>query len=308
MKPFFKRKKLLRTLDLWINCDSDVFLELGTNCPLLEHLKIFNLEQLLAAHIEAFLQGCTKLKTLELCLKYNQDTNVTKGMLIEDLGKFSPLLLESLILKVDSLGYFNTTVSRDISETALKSLAQGCPLLKILHIDDARILPAGVKHLVDYCPMLADITLTDCDISDNGLAELGKSKSLTRLNINYCIKITDAGIDALVKVNGCNILYLNIGCCFLLTDASLISIGKHCPNLTGICLTDCDGNNRTNMTFDGLMQLVEKNPKLTEYDRYLEDYHDEDDYNDDENDDVTENYGDGYADHDNDDGGYGSDF
>lgn len=226
-KILCKNKKKLKYLELGNYCDSELLLELGTNCPLLEHLNIDHLENPLAVHFEVFTQGCTKLKTLQLYNISDHDFSPVVDlheMLIQCTGN-NCHLLESFIMR----SHHETSY---ISDVALKSLAQGCPLLNTFKISSfARISAQGVKHLADHCLMLADISLVDSEISDNVLIELGKMKSLKKLNIRSCEDITDDGIEFLVCINNSNLEYLDISYCNEITDDSVSTIREHCPNL-----------------------------------------------------------------------------
>lgn len=284
IKQFLKDKQKLKALEIQYNCGSDFLLELGVNCPQLEHLSIDSLVQTSAADIEHFLQVCRYLKTLELWFPFGEGSSITTDELMVSLGKHCPLL-ESLVLK-DSRKLSTSFVLATVSETSWKSFAQGCPLLKTFHIDFTRIPSVGVKHLVYHCSKLADISLRLCGISDDVLVELSKSKMLKRLDFSNAYKITDTDIDVLVKGNGSQLEYLDISGCSLITDASLKSFGEHCPNLHSLFINDLDdGKNYTRMTSAGLKQLVEKCKKLVDYDSNL-DYNDDEDEDDEDDDGI----------------------
>ena len=255
IKALFKNKRKLKTLELTDTCHGVVLLELGTNCPLLEHLGTDYLVDITATHIEVFTQACTKLKAVKFSNLFDDDDAPVglKNKLVEGLGKNCPLL-ESLTI--------NGGNENGISEEALKSLAQGCPLLKQLRIPGVRMSSACMKHLVNHFPMLAVIDLSYSNISDDVLLELSKSKSLISLNISYCHQVTDEGIDALVKGCGSSLESLCIGNCTRLTDVSLSSISEQCPHLHTI---DVDYNH-TVMTSIGIMRLINKCEKLIHFD------------------------------------------
>jgi len=94
----FKNKKMLKFLEVFHGCPGDLLLELGTNCPLLEHFKIDYLNCTTAMHVEVFTQSCTKLKSFELCdfLNFAPPTSrFSPGLqnkLMDGLGKNCPLL------------------------------------------------------------------------------------------------------------------------------------------------------------------------------------------------------------------------
>ena len=182
--------------------------------------------------------------------------------MIESLGKNCPLF-KSFIVSHE-LELSNGDFKSLVSENALKSLAQGCPLLHTFYAGHVAVPAAGVKYLVDYCPRLKDISLHTSDISDEVLAELGKSRVLTHVDISNCNKITDAGIEALVKDNGNHLEFLEILFCSQLTDAGLSSIGSHCPNLTSILVGD-SGYDENHLTSVGLVRLAQQCDKLVDY-------------------------------------------
>lgn len=177
IKVLLKNKKRLKTYIMKKVCDSQVLSELGMNCPSLELSHIYCAKNPIAAHIEAFVQGCTKLK-LKTLLIYDivTDDKVSsmffKDKLIEGLGKNCPLL-ENLIVFSKS----DATVT-NISEAAMKSLAQGCPLLKSWSMNYATVSAQGMKYLADHCNVLDDIDFSYSAISDDVLVEIGKIKSL----------------------------------------------------------------------------------------------------------------------------------
>lgn len=259
VKAIFGNTKLLKTLEVRYDCVPELLLELGTNCPLLEHLYISRLRNVLPEHIEVFTQGCKKLESVELNDIQSTDAQLSAGLkdkFIECLGNNCPLL-KTLIIK-SSLS--NSCI---ITEAALKSLAQGCPLLEELYIDHIKTLPAqGVAYLAVHCQELYDISFPYSDISDDVLVELGKIESLSELNISNCQKITDDGINSLVEENGSNLEYLDLDCCFSLTNDSLFSIGEHCPNLLGIVIAEW---HVSGMTTAGMMQMVKKCQRLYEF-------------------------------------------
>ena len=138
---------------------------------------------MLHTHVEVFTQGCSKLKTYHFVKALTTTTLRTcfrwiVWWIISDrivLCWKERLLMKSL--------HWNAV---NILEAALKSLAQGCPLLQAFRIPFVKgstthfvtIPSTAVKHLGDHCLKLAFISWAYSDISDDVLVELGKSKSL----------------------------------------------------------------------------------------------------------------------------------
>lgn len=256
IKALFKNKQKLHYLEIGCKCDAAILLELGTNCPLLEHLDIYQAENLLTVHFEMFTQGCTKLKTLAVNNIYGNANWTAERInkLIEVVGKNCPLL-ESLTMMAE-------WPSSVVTEASFKSLAQGCPLLKILHIDATMELSAqGLKYLTEYSSMLTDVAVSNSYISEEELVEISKIKNLKNLCFSFCDDVTDACIEAMVKENGHKLETLDIFYRKQLTDDSLSSISNYCPNLRSISL----GENHQDMTSVSLLRMAQKCQKLISF-------------------------------------------
>lgn len=150
IKTLLRNRNKLKYLGTSKICPSELLLELGKNRPLFEHLLIVCLVDIQAMHIEVFTQSCTKLKILQICGFDEVPFDLT-FLLFDCLGK-NCSLLERLQLN------YSHPATTDISEAALKSLAQGCSLLDSFDICNVRMSAQGVKHLVGHCLMLYDIS------------------------------------------------------------------------------------------------------------------------------------------------------
>lgn len=252
LKLLLKNKKHLKLIE--IGGDVEVLFELGTYSPNLEHAS-FECLRATTSQIEVFAKGCRQLKSFKL--SPNMDTDL-RNILVDSLGMYCPLLEELVVINA---GFVNLETTNNTTG-ALKSLAEGCPLLRKFHFHGC-ILPAeGVTHLVDHCAALTDLSFLSCkDMSDQVLVEIGRLKHVHHLNISNCAGITDNGIKALVTMNGSNLHSMNICGCQCLTDATLASLMEHCPNLISLHIS----NKHDNMTLVGLLRLLQKCPKLVDY-------------------------------------------
>jgi hypothetical protein len=83
-------------------------------------------------------------------------------------------------------------------DSGLIGLSERLPRLRRLHLSFAfRIADAGLQHIV-HLPRLADMSLTDAQITDSGCAVIATMKTLVHLDIRSCYSVTDVGIRSIV--------------------------------------------------------------------------------------------------------------
>ena len=205
----------------YYNDRSDAVLSyVGQFCPALETIHLENMV-LTDRYIDIFTNGCRNLKNLRL-EELGYETQGICNKMLKGLGKYNANLEELTLNAADR--------RESISVEAMKALALGCHKLHTLHISNTIIPAQGAKFLVENCPLITVISVWNCDINDAVLTEFGKLQYLRSLMICNNKDISDLGIISLVKDNH-NLEYININGCKLITDASLIAIGNHCPHL-----------------------------------------------------------------------------
>ena len=119
--------------------------------------------------------------------------------------------------------------SANITDNGLKHLA-GLKHLTHLRLTDCRISDAGVAHLAGL--PLVDLDLSRTNISDAGIPTLAKIPSLTRLGL-YSTRLTDQGLAKLTQLPNLERLTLGRG---QITDAGLAHLAKF-PKLRSLTLS-----------------------------------------------------------------------
>jgi len=145
-----------------------------------------------------------------------------------------------------------------LTDHTLDRLAKGCPALSVLSIRwCGDITDSGIAAVAAGCPFLQKLSLTQVDISDDGLACLA-SLPLHHLDLSWCASITDRGIismfsssqSSLASSSPSLIEYLDLSMCERLTDISLQYVSQNCPRLYILKLDKC-----TRLTDESLRAL-----------------------------------------------------
>lgn len=132
-------------------------------------------------------------------------------------------------------------------------------LLKEIHLEwCAWISDDGVAGLARGCPLLQAIDLKSCPITDRALGCIADyCKQLKRLNVSWCLNVTDGGMKALVCGSGSSTTHqasvllerLSIVWCSKVTDASLRYL-RDLPSLRALDAQGC-----AELTADGIAAL-----------------------------------------------------
>jgi hypothetical protein len=120
----------------------------------------------------------------------------------------------------------------EIPDAGFEHLGKITSLTK-LTLTSFKLTDAGLMHLIKL--PLTQLYLDECtDITDTVLKYLAKTTSLTQLDLSYCRKITDKGIEHLTTLP---LTHLNLSYCVGITDACLEHLAK--LPLTKIIMTGC---------------------------------------------------------------------
>ena len=101
---------------------------------------------------------------------------------------------------------------------------------------DASLCPylddEGVKHIARHCPRLSTLNLEYCSkITDAGVIALTQCPQLSTLNLRWCNKITDAGVIALRQCP--QLSSLTLYGCDNITDAGVIAL-RQCAQVSSL--------------------------------------------------------------------------
>ena len=132
------------------NCSKSILNSLKVNCPYLEEVSI-------------------EFKSVRFSSSYDAAASMVQNM--PRLRCFT----------------FTTTAEQNASSPLLLALAQYCPLLESLHLD--KYNDEGLSELVAGCPKLHTLTIdaNAYEVTLAGFRALGRSRSITTLNLNTSI-------------------------------------------------------------------------------------------------------------------------
>lgn len=182
--------------------DLNLGLPLQAPCKSLRSLSIRNCSGFGNASLAVLGKLCPQLQHLDL--------SGLQG--ITDAG-FLPMLesCEAGLVKVNLSGCLNLT------DKVVSSLAEMHGwTLEVLNLDGCqKISDTSLVAIAENCPLLSDLDLSKC-------------------------MITDCGIAALANANHLNLQILSVSRCYSITDKSLLALGKLGQTLVGLNLQHCN--------------------------------------------------------------------
>lgn len=223
---------------------------LTENCSHLVTLSFVNFSLLTDESIQKVVENCRYLR----CLNVTRCVGLTDKSIIL-LAERCPLLTG-----------LKFSFCRNISDTSILSLAQHCRPLQTLHMGYVdKITHEAVVQLWDALPGLMSVDLTFCTaLREDTLAQLArKCRGLESLYLDmypvltdntlnvlseHCVRlkhayfgkarISDSSMGTLLQ--RCHHLsHIDLNCCSLLTDATLLTIGQYCSGLVRLNVMGC---------------------------------------------------------------------
>ncbi|XP_027354400.1 EIN3-binding F-box protein 1-like [Abrus precatorius] len=144
---------------------------------------------------------------------------------ITDAG-FLPLLESSKagLVKVNLSGCINLT------DTVVLSMVKSHGwTLEVLNLDGCiKVSDASLMAMAGNCPLLCDLDLSKCTITDTGIAALarGKQLNLEVLSLSGCTMVSDKSMSSLKKL-GHTLVGLNIKRCNAISSRSIDRLTEH---------------------------------------------------------------------------------
>jgi F-box/leucine-rich repeat protein 14 len=218
---------------------SDFALEsaFGREVPSLKVLNLSLCKDVTDSSIKRITANCRNIEILDLagCSKV---TN-------------SSLFYISMLRKVRKL---NLRSCRMISDHGIGDLcnthdSHGRILEELCLQDCQKLTDESLRHVAAGLPHLDRINLSFCvSITDTGLKSLSKITSLRELNLRSCDNISDIGIGFLAE-NGLGLRSLDVSFCANITDTAMKNIAAGIASLHSLSLTTCS------ISDDGLQKL-----------------------------------------------------
>ncbi|KAJ8907551.1 hypothetical protein NDN08_007662 [Rhodosorus marinus] len=150
-----------------------------------------------------------ELKHLEsLCISEN--TRVDDRSLIHIISKAG-----------SKLQCLNLAGCTELSDTMVSAVAECCPHLEEICLDETQVTDVGLRKLTSECSSLAFVSLRSCsNITDEGCIHMIKNCKIKRLSLNGLYCVTDATVLALKRY--CEGLEeLDLSWCRAITDEAL---------------------------------------------------------------------------------------
>jgi F-box/leucine-rich repeat protein 14 len=150
----------------------------------LEYLGLQDCQRLSDESLKHIAQGLTSLKVI----------NLSFCISVTDSGlKF--------LSKMPKLEELNLRACDNISDIGMAGLAEegGCSIRSLDVSFCEKIGDQALHHLSQGLFHLKSLSLSSCQISDEGLEKLGKMHELEVLNVGQCSKISDKGLETLAN-------------------------------------------------------------------------------------------------------------
>lgn len=208
--------------------------------PLLQTI-IFKGSLIIPEEAYKALAGCNSLTELQLenCNAFNDQT----ASLFANLPELRKLHLEESSLTDAGLKHFaksknleeihlKGSINTKISHEAINIFAKFLNL-KQIHLDDYIDDESSLKKLVEF-PNLESFGVEGNKISNIGLSEISKCKTLRCLRIMRCTKLTDEGLKVLANMPNLN--ELDLSCTYIGNEEAKV-ISSHAPKLTKLNLS-----------------------------------------------------------------------
>ena len=239
----------LRHIDLSSTQMSDkaLLLILKSNGPQLTVLNVSNCIFLTPASIAKIATHCVLLETLDISRTSVDDNCVARivractRLTHINVHTIAAALSDATCALIGSnckcLTFFE---SSDLTATGLISIAVGCSsTLSSLRLSGCDVVDnTAMIAVAEHCCNLTDLDVTDCDyIADTGLAAIATScTKLQRLLVSRTNAVSEGTIVKFAESSGAALRVMSLYHCVALTDAAVIAIAAHCPDLEALFL------------------------------------------------------------------------
>lgn len=200
--------------------------QLGSFCPLLKEVHIYDLPSCTDIGLIALAEGCRHLR--------------------------------ALIIK-NSSGYLC-----DITDQSIIKLSESCRLLESLRLQSLELTDESLSTIGRNCKHLKQLYLNDLDVSETGLTTLCASpnmKRLTKIELTDMYNFTDTALLELVKNSHLSLNSLSLQTCPEISDAGMLHISKYCKKLQEFNLS----NNPSVTLPNYIADIIKRNLNLVEF-------------------------------------------
>lgn len=229
------QKLLSLNLSLCPNVTDRGIQAIGMGCVNLTSLTLKSVGKLSDEGLCAISMGCPLLQELDCSSVGNSSNPGVRNYY--GVPRISDTSVRMLLTKAPQLRVLKLCGLAHFVGKSLRVLASGMSgctgLREISFAGCDRLSSAAISSILPNLPNLTILDLAGCvDICDDLLETIAMHQcSLSHLNLFRAVKITDQGINVLVKSIGRFLEFLHLGACKLLSDDSLLSIAETCHKM-----------------------------------------------------------------------------
>lgn len=200
---------------------------LTEGCEGLESVRLGGFSKVTDAGYVSILHSCKKLKRFEVV-----NAAFLSDLAFHDLADAPISLVEVRLVSCNLL-----------TSESVVSLSS-CRGLEVLDLSGCKsIADAGLNSIAKLCK-LTTLDLRGADITDSGLSALGGGSSpIASLCLRGCKRISDRGVDRLLRSSGCvisrTLSTLDLGFLPGVSDRAIAAIVEVCREITELCLRHC---------------------------------------------------------------------
>ncbi|XP_057439331.1 F-box/LRR-repeat protein 3 isoform X2 [Lotus japonicus] len=223
---------------------SDFILQtIGTNCKSLVELGLSKCTGVTDIGITQIVSGCGNLKMIDLtCCRYVSDAAISA--IADSCPYLVCLKLESCDMVTENglyrlgsncllLEELDLTDCSGMNDTALKYLSRCSELVRLKLGLCTNISDIGLAHIAFNCPKICVC------IGDDGLAGLAdRCKKLIKLNVSYCKRITDRGMEYISHL--AELSDLEMRGLSSITSIGVKAVAIGCTRLADLDLKQCE--------------------------------------------------------------------
>lgn len=201
----------------WCSGANDTSVVEFSRCPGLRELRLSHCRDVSRRSVRIIAVRCPRLEVLDLnCIGGIRDS------LLEVIGQNCPRLRE-----------LNIANARNVTNDGVALLASGCPRLETLDLSwCCKVTDWGISKIAACMPRLREVGLSETKVTNLGIAELTRHcGALEALHLARCVRISNEGVESIMKYCASRITTLNIASCHSVTDDCVERLIRVCPRL-----------------------------------------------------------------------------
>eukprot|EP00939_MAST-03C_sp_MAST-3C-sp1_P001877 g1877.t1 len=219
----------------------------GKSCPALEVIQLQECDLITDGGVKELVSRCPKLTRINIkeCDKITDAALSLLGSLknLRELDvQDCDLISNNGLSALKQLTSLNLNYCCEITDKGLEIVANQCPNLLSISLTELQVSDQGIRGLVEKCKKLQRVCLYQCRrIGDTAVAAIAKyCPDLEDLDIQYCPRVTDASMK-LVASSCPQLRDLKIRNCEKVTDAFLEVLVSNCKAIRRVDCFGCPG-------------------------------------------------------------------